>query len=112
MPGTAEVRVAASHEGTGAALRASAPSVRLSWRHALEMRDEIFGAAIDNACTPREFGFCLVLPLLPLGRPEPSLVRIDRPLDDPAQKHTRALDGTVRQFVDQLVKLSLRHESI
>ena len=54
MPGAAEVRVAASHVGTGAALRASAPSVRLSWRHALEMRVEIFGAAIDSACTPGE----------------------------------------------------------
>jgi len=110
MPGAAEVRVAASHEGTGAALRASAPSVRLGRRHALEMRDEVLGAAIDDACALGELGLRLLLPPLPLGRPEPSLVGIDRPFDDPAQKHARALDGAVRQFVDQLVKLSLRHE--
>ena len=75
------------------------------------MRDEFLVAAKEDAPASRDIRVGLSLLGLPLGRPEPSLVGVDRALDDPAQKYTRALDCVVGQLIDQLVKVSLGHDS-
>lgn len=84
---------------------------RLGRRDAVEVSDEFLVAAKDDASASRDICVGLSLLGLPLGRPEPSLVGIDRPLDDSAQKHASALDCVLREGVDQLAKVRLRHVS-
>ena len=76
------------------------------------MGDEFLIAAKEDASASRDIRVGLSLLRLPLGRPEPSLVGINRPLNDPAEKNPGALHGGIRQLIHQLVQLRLRHEPI
>lgn len=78
----------------------------------LEVRHELLGAAMHHALPLRELPIRFTLTGLPRRRPKPRLIRIDRSLDNPAQKHSGTLQGSRRQRVDQLMKLSLRHSQI
>lgn len=74
------------------------------------MGDEFLAAAKEDTPASRDIRVGLPLLGLPLGRPEPSLVRIDRPLDNPAEKHACARDRVIGQLVDQLVKVGFGHD--
>ena len=78
----------------------------------LEVRHELLGAVMHHALPVYELPIRFTLTGLPRWRPEPRLIRIDRPLDDPAQKDTGTFEGSRRQRVDQLMKLSLGHRQI
>lgn len=76
------------------------------------MRDELVGAVVHRALTVHKLLVSFALPGLPSQRPEPRLIRIDRFLDDAAQKDGRAVEGFLGQRVNQLMKLGLGHSRI
>jgi hypothetical protein len=53
----------------------------------LEVRHELLGAAMHHALPVRELPIRFTLTGLPRRRPKPRLIRINRSLDNPAQKH-------------------------
>lgn len=76
-------------------------------RNALKVSDELVGAPERLRPAGGQVRVGLTLTFLPLRRPEPSLVGIDRPAHDPAQQHARAVHRTIRQFVNELMELRL-----
>src|SRR5437763_10801352 len=76
----------------------------------VESSEEVVVAVVAGRPASGEVSVRLALLVQPLACPEPGLIGIDPPRRDLSEQDPGAVDGVVRQIIDQLVQLAPGHK--